>query len=360
MPPSRRVNRTGRRGHVAPRKSRRAESAVRRTGSYRSARRQMRSRRLRRETVYWAVAGIVVAVLVLGAYRVGAGVWSGISGWWQARLASQAARGANRPANLVVIGVEKAKSAKTAVGLALAQVVPAEKKVRGVSLPGDAFVAVPGQGFERAAEALKTGPEVAVATVENLLGVPVEHYVVLDIADYKGFTEQGMATALLAAPLSTDLPGAERARLSRVLAAVPAGEALVVPLPVKTIAVGDDVYFEPQTAQIAEVLKSWWGVEEKAQQQQLRIKILNGVGTPGIAGVAARPLIRAGFRVTDTSNAARFGYARTRIIVYRATQRQIDQIVKVLGVGKVEYSRLAQDVVDVVIVIGKDYRPPKG
>lgn len=320
----------------------------------------MRGRRIRREAVWWVVGAAVILVVLGVAYRAGGTGFTALTGWWEARQAERAARGVNRPADLVVIGVEKAKSTKVATALSLIQVVPAEKKVRGISVPGDTFLEVPGQGFERAAEALRGGPEAAVATIHNLFGVPVEHYVVLDVADYKALTEQGSAKALLERPLSSDLSEEEKTRLSRVLAAVPAGDALVVPLPVKTIAIGDDVYFEPQKAQVADVLKSWWGVAESDAQRPLRIKILNGVGTPGIAGVAARPLIKAGFRVVDTSNAARFDHKRTKIISYRATKQQLDRIVKLLGVGAVEHSQLAQDVVDVVIVVGADYKPKKG
>lgn len=364
MPPGRRIGRSADKKGTATsgggaRKHAAADRAFRRTRSYRATRREMRTRRLRRESVYWVAAAVAVAVLVVAAYRGGAAGWKSVSGWWEARQAARAARGANRPANLVVIGIEKAKSKKVATGLCLIQVVPAEKKVRGVSVPADTFLEVPGQGFERAAEALRGGPQDAVATVHNLLGVPVEHHVILDAPEYKALTEQGMAKALLERPVSTDLPEDEVARIGRVVAAVPAGDALVVPLPVKTIPIGDAVYFEPQKAQIADVLESWWGVKESAQQRPLRIKILNGVGTPGIAGVAARPLIKAGFRVVDTSNAAEFKYKRTKIISYRATKKQLDQIVKLLGVGAIEHSRLAQDVVDVVIVIGEDYKPKK-
>jgi hypothetical protein len=320
----------------------------------------MRRRRIRREALWWIPLAVVGVLLVFGVLKVAGGVSTTLGRWWQERVAASAKSPKNQPVNLAVVGVESARSKKAATGLALVQIVPLEKKVRGVSVPGGTFVEVPGQGFERASDALKTGPETVMATVGNLFGVPVEKYVILEVGDYKALTDTGVGGVLFARPVETNVTDEERARLAKIAAAVPPGDALVVPLPVKTISIAGEVYFEAQKKQIADVLKAWWGVQDTPEKRAVRIKILNGNGLPGVGGDAAKVLIKAGFRVVDTSNARDFRYAKTKVIVYRASKAQVSQIRKLLGVGQVEASRLEQDVVDVVVVLGKDYKPKKG
>jgi hypothetical protein len=91
-----------------------------------------------------------------------------------------------------------------------------------------------------------------------------------------------------------------------------------------------------------------------------RVILYNGAGAPGIAGEAAQQLIRGGFRVVDTKNADNFNYATTKIVVQRGDVKQGEEIARILGVGKVEQQPSEQDVADVIVVVGKDYKPPVG
>lgn len=322
----------------------------------------MRRRRIRREALWWIPLAIVGVALAFGVLKVAGGASTTVGRWWQERVAASAKSPENQPVNLAVVGVESARSKKIATGLALVQIVPLEKKMRGISVPGGTFVEVPGQGFERASEAMRTGPDTAMATVGNLFGVPVERFVVLEVGDYRALTDTGVGGVLFARPVETNVTGEEKTRLARIAAGVAPGDALIVPLPVKTISIAGDVYFEAQKKQIADVLRSWWGVQDTAEKRPLRVKILNGNGLPGIGGEAAKVLIKAGFRVVDVANAGDFPkpHPKTKVIVYRATGAQVTTIRKLLGVGQVENSRLEQDVVDVVVVLGKDYKPKKG
>lgn len=322
----------------------------------------MRRRRIRREALWWVPLAALVLLVAFGGFKLVGRVATSLGRWWQERAAMSAKDPKNQPVNLAVMGVESASSTKTATGLALVQIAPLEKTVRGVSVPGGTFVDVPGQGFDRASDALRTGPEAAMATVGNLFGVPVDKYVILEVGDYKALTDTGVGGVLFARPVKTNVTAEEKARLAKIAAAVAPGDALVVPLPVKTISIAGEVYFEAQKKQIADVLKSWWGVQDTAEKRAVRIKILNGNGTPGIGGEAAKVLIKAGFRVVDVANAGDFPrpHPKTKVIVYRANKTQVSQIRKLLGAGLVEASRLEQDVVDVVVVLGKDYKPKKG
>jgi hypothetical protein len=127
---------------------------------------------------------------------------------------------------------------------------------------------------------------------------------------------------------------------------------------VRPVHLGAQTYFEPQKAQVADLLTKWWGVDASKVAQATRVILYNGAGTPGIAGVAAEPLIQAGMRVVDTKNADNFNYAQTMIIVQRGDVSQGNQIAKLLGVGQVKKQPSDQNVSDVIVIIGKDYKPP--
>jgi hypothetical protein len=319
----------------------------------------MRSRRIRREAVYWTVAAVAAAVIVFGLVQVGSTAWRDVGVWWRARLTHRPVVDTMRPETLALIAVNTTKSDKVATDLGLVQIVPRENRVRGVVFPGNTFVEVPGQGFEAAAEAFRGGPEDAIATIQNLIGVPLTHYIVLDATEFKALSEQGQASSLFSRPLATDLSPTELARLKAAADKVKAGDALMVPLPVKTISVGSDIYYQAEKDKIADVLKAWWGISSAPESQPVRVKILNGAGQPGIGGEAAKPLIRAGFRVIDTTNADRFNYPHTLIVTYRMDTKSAEAIRKVLGVGRIVVGTMAQDVVDVIVVIGKDFKPHK-
>ena len=122
----------------------------------------------------------------------------------------------------------------------------------------------------------------------------------------------------------------------------------------------NQTYFEPQRAEVADLLKSWWGVDASKAATVTRVILYNGAGVPGVAGEAAQQLIRGGFRVVDTKNADNFNYVATKIVVQRGDVKRGEEIVRVLGVGTVEQKPSDQDVADVIVIIGKDYQPPTG
>ena len=92
-----------------------------------------------------------------------------------------------------------------------------------------------------------------------------------------------------------------------------------------------------------------------------RIQILNGNGIPGVGGKVAEVLVPKGFRVVLDGNAKNFEYSTTQILVYSSSKDALAvgaEIRDILGVGEVVVSRQRQTVVDVTVVVGKDY--PKG
>jgi polyisoprenyl-teichoic acid--peptidoglycan teichoic acid transferase len=91
------------------------------------------------------------------------------------------------------------------------------------------------------------------------------------------------------------------------------------------------------------------------------VEILNGNGVPGIGQAVADRLVPKGFRVVLNRNAGRFDYQTTQVVVYAdsATARALgDEVRAALGAGQVVLSRRRQDLVDVTIVVGRDFVAP--
>jgi hypothetical protein len=190
--------------------------------------------------------------------------------------------------------------------------------------------------------------------------VPFHTYVVVDSTAYQSMLENQDVSDLMRVVTSTDLTPEQRASFTKYFASVDTQNVWIVPLPVKAVAVGDQSYYEPERPQIADLLLQWWGVEPSQQAAMPRVIVYNGVGTPGIAGIAAQQLIRAGLKVVDSGNADNFNYATTLILLYHGTQADAEEVRKALGVGQIVVQSAPELVTDMIVIIGADYEPPAG
>jgi hypothetical protein len=296
-----------------------------------------------------AVALLLIASLINGVARWSASRKLAKSGAAVSALDRQAQE------NVLIIGEENGK----AVGLLAMRVDAVGKQVFGIAIPDGAFIEVPGQGFERVGDSYPAGPDVSLAAISNYFTVPFRSYVVVSGQAYRDLLKNQQVGMLAGAIQKTNLTAEQRSQLAATLSSIPAKSLAFVPLPVKPIKLGNQTYFEPQRSEVADLLKAWWGVDPSKSSQVTRVIVYNGAGKPGIAGDAAQKLIRGGFRVVDTKNADRFDYRTTTVVVQRGPLEQGAEIVKVLGVGTVKEQRTDEDVSDVVVIIGKDYKPTK-
>lgn len=233
-------------------------------------------------------------------------------------------------------------------------------QIFGIAIPDGAFMEVPGQGFERIGDSYKAGPDVSMAAISNYLGVPFEKYVVVSKQAYQdALTNQSLA-GLMQAATSSGLGDAGEAEARTFMDKVKPAQVALVPLPVKPINLADQTYFEPQRDQVADLLLSWWGVRLGADDGVVRVIVYNGSGAPGTAGEVAQVLIKAGMRVVDTKNADRFDYKESIIVVQDGDLAKGESVKKVLGVGKVVDQPSEQDVADIIIIVGQDWKPSKG
>jgi hypothetical protein len=181
--------------------------------------------------------------------------------------------------------------------------------------------------------------------------------VVPEAAYTAALTAQTVA-GLPASAVATNLSEDDIAKLEAGLARVAKKNVALVPMPVKPMKLGTQTYFEPQRNEVADLIKSWWGVDVGDAAQVTRVIVYNGAGIPGIAGLAAQQLIRSGYRVIDTKNADRFTYTRSEVIVKRGDASKGAAVVKLIGTGVVKVEPSDADVTDLIVIIGKDYKAP--
>ena len=303
------------------------------------------------------LVGLLVAVLVVALVAYGVNAFAR---WNALRIAAKSGSRVElekrSKENVLIIGVQDGK----ATGFLALRVDTKGDQVFGIAIPDGAFIEVPGQGFERIGESYADGAQVSLSAVSNYLMVPFHTYIAVPAAEYSDAMKNQSLSRIASVATSSSLSADELKSLSKDLGAITQGNTAIVPLPVKPIKLGTQTYFEPQRNEVADLLKSWWGVDASKAAATTRVILYNGAGTPGIAGEAAQQLIRGGFRVIDTKNADNFNYAETKIVVQRGDVKRGEEIAKILGVGTVEQQPSEQDVADVIVVVGKDYKPPVG
>lgn len=141
------------------------------------------------------------------------------------------------------------------------------------------------------------------------------------------------------------------------LAAAPPEEAIIASLPVDQEIVGETNLYSTDEAEVRSFVEATFG-ELPDLADEVRVQILNGNGQPGIGEEVAGKLVGEGFRIVLSGNADRLDYEETRIVVYDSTpeaEAQAERAQDLLGVGEVQVSVQQQGIVDLTIVVGKDF-----
>ncbi len=301
-----------------------------------------------------AVLGVVALGLLVAANLINTTVrWNAQRVAAKGSTEEDAAKLAERE-NVIIVGADEG----VAVGFLALRLNAESEQVYGIAIPEGAFLDVPGRGFERIGDAYSSGADSVVSAISNYLTVPFNDYIVVPTEVYRQALTNQSVTGLPEAATGSSLTARELRALSARFEQIESDNIALVPLPTKPITLGDRTYLEPQKEEVADLLKTWWGVDPADAEQATRVVVYNGAGTPGVAGAAAQALIRAGVRVVDTQNADSFDYATTQITVRRGDVARGEEVRRVLGVGEIRNEPSTQDVTDVVIIIGKDYVPP--
>jgi anionic cell wall polymer biosynthesis LytR-Cps2A-Psr (LCP) family protein len=172
-------------------------------------------------------------------------------------------------------------------------------------------------------------------------------------------TKLGSIVAGLGSELITDAPPSDVGAFFAAFAGAGAAARSYIPLPVEAVGGGgaEDAFRVKQSEVEARVASLFAASRPTpAAGAGARLQILNGNGEPEIGLAVASLLVPAGFRIADTGNASSFGFARTRIVVYRAADVPVAQRIRaLLRVGQIEIARTRQTIVDVTIVVGRDF-----
>jgi hypothetical protein len=98
-----------------------------------------------------------------------------------------------------------------------------------------------------------------------------------------------------------------------------------------------------------------------AGAQRTRVFVQNGVGTPGLVGSACSKLVTAGYAFAGSGNASHFGFTTSKVLVFDrsvASARVGNDVARSLGLPTrdVAVSTAGQNVADVLVILGKDYK----
>jgi hypothetical protein len=376
------------------------------SGERRYRRRQQRRDTRRRTTGYVFLAVAVVAAAALAI----AHPWR-TSAPSAAHHPAAATRAAPLPSSAVLVQ-QDAQGGAGSITLLVAN--PASGGGHIVFVPPATMTEIPSFGLDGVGKALGLGgPSLLQTTLENLLGVPLPPAVLAGDAQITGFvqgagplnvnvparveqTDAGGNVNVLwdAGPdalAPSDVPrflsargdGNDLARvarhqafwtawlakiaqdpsvagglppdLARVVRQLAAGSVNYQILPVEAVDAGsggDEVYRVRQ----ADLDQLMGQLLPGVSPNRIRLQVLNGTGAIGASPKVAQRLVPVGGRVVLSGNADSFAYAQTQIVFYdRSQQQAAERVRQALGTGRLVLSRQPLDVVDVTVVIGKDF-----
>jgi polyisoprenyl-teichoic acid--peptidoglycan teichoic acid transferase len=262
-----------------------------------------------------------------------------------------------------------------------------------LGIPPYTYVNVPGYGDATVGDAVALyDPDLLTAAVENLIGIRVDALErsslddlaavvdrlggievegeLLDGAEVVSSLTQGeddpveaelrfvqwqsvtdgilRASAGRAADLAEILPE----EIAAVVAAAGSGGAEVLELPVSDIGSG----LARPDAEAVRALVAERFVPNRTTSGEVRLAILNGAGVPGIGERVSRVLLPAGFKVVVSGNAPSFDVEETQVIAEGEEFLQEAELAqRLLGVGRVYLGEQPTGLVDVTVIVGRDF-----
>jgi len=94
----------------------------------------------------------------------------------------------------------------------------------------------------------------------------------------------------------------------------------------------------------------------KVAPADVKVRVLNGTGTPGVAGDASAALGQAGFSLAGSGDADKFGYTKTQIRYGPAAQAKAALLARYLGGAGQLVADPSVRGTDVVLVVGSDWK----
>jgi anionic cell wall polymer biosynthesis LytR-Cps2A-Psr (LCP) family protein len=176
---------------------------------------------------------------------------------------------------------------------------------------------------------------------------------------------EGMVASLKAGSSST----LSASLLAEILAAAHAvsadGDMLSDVLPVNAIATGaGEESYGVNAQQAAALMEARFApsLVKDTAGGPVRVLVQNGVGTPGLVDKARTKLVKAGFRFVNGNNAPEFGQKQSAVLIPDSTPASVERgagVAAALGLpaSSVGVSGQGQTVAEVIVVLGKDFKP---
>jgi len=165
---------------------------------------------------------------------------------------------------------------------------------------------------------------------------------------------------------ATSTLGAARlaALLTGLAADKRANNVLPADLPVVKIDAGGPPAYRADDAQVHSFVQANLAASlpPGAGAVRKRVFVQNGVGTPGLVGTACSRLVHAGYVFAGSGNAVNFGFKTSKVLVFSNTVAAAtlgNDVAHALRLPEtdVAVSPQGQNVADVVVILGKDYKP---
>jgi polyisoprenyl-teichoic acid--peptidoglycan teichoic acid transferase len=160
-----------------------------------------------------------------------------------------------------------------------------------------------------------------------------------------------------AALSESDIRAPDLGGILQALATLDQADRELRPLPTEQVVSGHQELYKVDSEQLAAFMASVVG-EEVAEPALIRVQIQNGNGVPGIGQKVADKLVGRGFKIELDQNATSFDHYRTKIVTYDDSSEGLEAARKVkelLGVGRVLTHEVGQSIVDLTIVVGRDF-----
>ena len=142
------------------------------------------------------------------------------------------------------------------------------------------------------------------------------------------------------------------------------GGVLASDLPTNLVDSGGTPTYTVDTGQTSQLVETYFksSLPRVSKVHKISVELRNGVGTPGLAATACPKLAKAGLVYAGQGNAGSFSNAPSEVQINSDSPADIAQgrtVAKALGLpaSDVVEAQFGEDTADVIVVLGRDYRP---
>lgn len=331
---------------------------------YRTRKRQEKRKKKIKKTQLYTIVAVILALAVIVFILKGYHRYLIPSSFKEKKKATKEKLPPAK-ATFLMVGVKEETKGEKADSLAMIYLDTKKMTINGIAIPEDTFVPIPGPGFDKIGAALKSGSISNMKlALENMTGLKIDFWIEddyrdLNIDDQKASLEKVEIIDIFKEPKDSSLNYSEMQFYLQKLKKIKPSNINMAPLPVRPIVVGDDTFYEPKKDEMNKLIEVLWGVKSSKKKEPVRVVVLNGSGVPGAGGDVAELLINNGYKVVDIKNASTFDYKKTQIISYIDDKKQAENIKSLLKTGIIIRKDVPQDLTELTIVVGKDYKIQK-